>query len=145
MSEVLLDRQGTNPHRDGYSLVTSEVELLKLAVGNNRLQVRGAICDWAQTFCEARQIAYREMLSPIAELGGLCAELDEVKSERIIDLIGNQNLTRSNAPFQPAKCLMRFIEVIFGIRNHQSGTLQNGCFGLSNFSLRNICGRCLGK
>jgi hypothetical protein len=105
MSEVLLDRQGTNAHRDGYSLVTSDVEFLKLAVGNNRLQVRGVICDWAQTYCEARQIACREMLSPIAELGGLCAELDEVKSKKIVDVIGNQKFDAIERPLSTSKVL----------------------------------------
>jgi hypothetical protein len=105
MNEVLLDRKGTIPHRDGYSLVMSEVEFLKLAVGNDRLQVRGAICDWAQTFCEARLIACREMLSPIAELGGLCAELDKVKSERIVDVIGNQKFDTIERPLSIGKVL----------------------------------------
>lgn len=105
MSEVLLDRQGTNPHREGYSLVTSEVEFLKLAVGNNQLQVRGTICDWAQTYCEARLIAYREMLSPIAELGGLCTELDEVESKRIVDAIGNPEFDAIERPLSIGKVL----------------------------------------
>ena len=53
MTDVILDHDGIYPLHDGYHLVTSEVEFLKLSIGNSLLQVRGGICEWAQNFCEA--------------------------------------------------------------------------------------------
>ena len=105
MNEVLLDRQGTNSLSDGHFLVTTEVEFLKLATGNSPLQVRGAICDWAQTFCEARQIVCREMLSPIAELTGLCTELDETRSTKIIEGLGHKRFNAIERPLTVSKVL----------------------------------------
>ncbi len=105
MNEILLDRQGTNPPREGYSLVTSEVEFLKLAVGNSRLQVRGAICNWAQAFCEARQFLCRELISPISELLAICPELDETQAEKIFTAIGSQVFDEIDRPLSIRKVL----------------------------------------
>jgi hypothetical protein len=98
MKDALLDRQGNAPVRDGYSLVASEVEFLKLAVGNNRLQVRGVICDWALRFCQARALPWREIVSPISELQAVCTGLDEKQAEKVYNAIGSSRYDAIERP-----------------------------------------------
>jgi len=98
MKDVLLDLQGNAPVRDGYFPVASEVEFLKHAVDNSRLQVRGVICDWALTFCQARALPWREIVSPISELLTICPKLDEKQAKSVYDTIGSSEYDAIERP-----------------------------------------------
>lgn len=105
MKEILLDRSGINPVRDGYLLVNSEVDFLNLAISDNRLQVRGPLCDWARIFCEARQISYNEIVSPVLEITSICPVLSSEQAEKIYSSLQPKKFDSIERPLTISKLL----------------------------------------
>jgi len=88
MSTILFDRNGHVPLPAGYVLVESEVDFLRQADQPTPMMIRGPICDWAETFYRARQIAFQEGSSAIEEIMSVCPMLSESQSIELVDRLG---------------------------------------------------------
>jgi len=97
MPENLLDREGTALIPEGYQLVTSEVDFLRLAVGTQPLLVRGdLLCNWAELFFRGRKIPCQETYSHRREIRMICPTLTDDQSDKLIHQLGERvhSLTR---------------------------------------------------
>jgi len=89
MTFHLLDREGDAPILGEYTLITSEVDFLRLATEEKALHVRGErLCNWAETFFRARGIAYKETVSVKRELGRAFPSLSGGEIESLLDRVG---------------------------------------------------------
>lgn len=89
MVTMRLDRDGYAPVPDGYVLVTTEVDFLRLATESRPLHIRGArLCSWAEAFFTARKIPFVETQSYLQEIKDLLPELSSSEISKIIDLLG---------------------------------------------------------
>jgi hypothetical protein len=105
MIEVLLDRQGIAPIQEGYQLVTSDIDFLKIAVGEGKIQIRSALCDWAEDFCKGRGIPCRELLSPVSEIVAICPTITPEQAEQAYHAIGQRKYSEIDRPLTIAKIL----------------------------------------
>lgn len=87
MAEIFLDRVGDAPVPPHCLLVTSEVEFLQNAPNpKTPLFVRGRhLCDWAESFCTARQYPFHDAISPTTELHALCPALTQLQCQAIYE------------------------------------------------------------
>lgn len=69
MKEMLLDREGDAIVPKDYTVITTEVDFLRLALSEQPLFIRGArLCEWAEAFCYGRGIVCTETYSLKREL-----------------------------------------------------------------------------
>lgn len=81
---MLLDHAKDAPMPDGYHIIDSEIDFLRYAVSNKPLLVRGdSLCQWAEAFCNGRDIPCRKLLSPTQSLRELVPGLGETEAESI--------------------------------------------------------------
>lgn len=89
MATVRLDREGHAPVPDGYVLVTTEVEFLRLSTEDQPIHVRGErLCSWAATFFSARKVMVQETRPYMQELRGVLPELSSLEIVKLIELLG---------------------------------------------------------
>jgi len=91
MNTIRLDRDGSAPVLDGYILVSTEVDFLRLATEGQLLHIRGdRLCSWAETFFKARNIVFQETHSYLRELRGLLPSLSAAQASALISLLGTR-------------------------------------------------------
>lgn len=91
MAIIRLDRDRSAPILDGYTLISTEVEFLKLATEGRPLHIRGdRLCTWAEAFYTARDIEFQETPSYIRELHGLMPTLSQTEISRLMTLLGSK-------------------------------------------------------
>jgi len=91
MKTIRLDRDGSAPVLDGYTLVSTEVEFLRLATEGRPLHIRGdRLCSWAEAFYTARDIAFQETPSYMRELRSLLPALSATQISGLISLLGSR-------------------------------------------------------
>lgn len=89
MAIMRLDRDGNAPVPDGYILVTTEIDFLRVATENRPLHIRGdRLCSWAEAFFNARDIRYQVTPSYLKELRSLLPALSSAQISALIDLLG---------------------------------------------------------
>ena len=84
MEQMLLDRSGLLDAPENYHLVATEVDFLIEALSKNNLFIQKELCNWAEAFCKARGITYRELNSPLKELLSVFPKLSESQAEDLI-------------------------------------------------------------
>jgi hypothetical protein len=89
MAEMLLDELGDAFVPDGYYIVSTEVEFLRLACSPKPLVVRGEqLCHWARTFYSGRGIRFQEAVSPIREMQSVVPGLTATFARSALDQLG---------------------------------------------------------
>ena len=88
---ILLDRGGDAPVKEGYRVITSEIDFLRLAPEEPRLLVRGkSLCNWAETYFSALNIHCETISSPSQELMDVLPELSPEDARALVNRLGNQ-------------------------------------------------------
>lgn len=84
-----LDKAGEAPVSPGYTLVETEAELLRKALSDEPLFIRGqALSRWAEQLCRARGWRYELRESPVRELRKCCPDLDNVQASELASRLG---------------------------------------------------------
>lgn len=104
MDAILLDRVGDATLPDGYQEVNNEVDFLLHALDESPLLVRGRhLCDWAQAFYSARQIATEEAHSPMREIQSAMPGLSDELATDLYRQFDPQEFTSVERPLSPAR------------------------------------------
>lgn len=89
MALILLDQEGDAPLRDGFHLITSEVEFLQMATAGLDLHVRGeSLCQWAETYYSNRRVPVRYVKSITREMQHTFPELDRGQIGNLLNRYG---------------------------------------------------------
>jgi hypothetical protein len=74
----------------GYRVLTSEMEFLQHATGEEPLLVRGnSLSDWAEVFFQARGVPYGEAPSPTHELQAFCPDMTPEAVQALLAQMGD--------------------------------------------------------
>jgi len=97
MRRIILDREGTARVRDGFTLITSEVDFLKEATNEECLHIRGErLCAWASAFYNGREIECEEAHSYSREIKQLLPGVSDQQVEKLLTLLRSalENMTQ---------------------------------------------------
>ena len=83
---------------DGYLLVSSEVEFLRLATLGDNLLVKGPLCAWAESFCRGRDIECRKLMSPQLEIQDICSGIETDHAKDLYEYLGQRKFELLNRP-----------------------------------------------
>lgn len=112
-SLIYLDRVGDAPVPEGYKLVETEVDFLRLAPEGNRLMVRGdRLCNWANDYFKGRRITVRETQSPAREIQTAVPFIAEVDAKDLYERIGSDMFANLERPLRP----LHILEALFPMR-----------------------------
>lgn len=105
MTFHLLDREGDAPILSEYTLITSEVDFLRLATENRSLHIRGErLCNWAEAFFRGRGILCKETVSIKRELGKTFPSLTNEDIDILLSQLGD-DIHTLNRPLTAEKLL----------------------------------------
>lgn len=112
-SLIYLDRVGDAPVPEGYKLVETEVDFLRLAPEGNHLMVRGdRLCNWANDYFKGRRITVRETQSPTREIQTAVPFISEVDAKDLYERIGSDVFANLERPLRP----LHILEALFPMR-----------------------------
>lgn len=105
MALILLDQEGDAPLRDGFHLISSEIEFLRMATSGKDLHVRGEmLCQWAETYFSNRGTQVRHVKSITRELQNTFPEIDRDQISHLLNQYG-ESIQSIDQPFTAEKML----------------------------------------
>lgn len=91
MAEIYLDQENDVPLADGFCLITSEVEFLRMAISGANLHIRGeSLCEWAETFYLNRNIRFKITFSIKREIEQTIPELTRDNINDLLNKYGDR-------------------------------------------------------
>jgi hypothetical protein len=80
------DRDGQALVADGYEVVETEPDFVRRVFGTAPLHVRGdGLSRWAEEYCRARDLPFRHVRSPVADLMSVCDGLSAAHAAQILE------------------------------------------------------------